>query len=150
VKLSQYFHLAEFEVSDTAARYGVDNSVPAFLLPKAKKLAKKADLVRKLLGVPMIVLSGYRCLRLNRLLHSKDTSQHLRMEAIDFIAPKYGTPLEICMLAVANKEIIQFDQLIQEHGWVHISFVDPDEIPARVPRLEVLTLLPDGKYRKGL
>lgn len=72
--------------------------------------------------------SVYRCLELNRLLKSKDTSQHIIGEAVDF---------EI--IGHSNKDLFDempnvvksFDQLILEFhdpengpndGWVHCSF----------------------------
>lgn len=60
-------------------------------------------------------------------------SQHCGGEAIDWIAPKFGAPLECCRAIEASD--VRFDQLIYEVGWCHTSFIADN-----VPRREVLTI----------
>jgi hypothetical protein len=48
------------------------------------------------------------------------TSDHQKGFAIDFTCPDFGTPLE-CVKKISASDI-QFDQLIQEGTWIHISF----------------------------
>lgn len=103
--------------------------------------------VRAILNSPIHVDSWYRCLQLNRALKSKDTSQHLKGEAVDFICPEFGSPFEICVKILHYPELIIFDQLILEHTWVHISF---NADPTTQPRKQVLSLLQDGGYSLGL
>lgn len=128
--LSTHFTLAEFIASETADRKGIDNYPPADVIPALRRTALGLEGVRTLLGVPVIVRSGYRCLALNRMLGSKDSSQHVRGEAADIIAPGYGSPRHVAMrLAEAH---VDFDQLLLEFpasasgGWVHMSFVQHD------------------------
>lgn len=65
-------------------------------------------------------------------------SQHMRGEADDFIAPRFGRPLMVCRAIEASR--IPYDQLIYEYGgWCHISFV-----AHREPRRQVLT------YKRGI
>jgi hypothetical protein len=76
---------------------------------------------------PITIKSGYRSLALNRAIGSKDTSQHIKGQAADFIAPRFGTPLEI--VTALRDSGIAYDQLILEfagkgRGWVHVSFAD--------------------------
>lgn len=124
--LSPHFHLAEFLASATAERMGIDNDPSADLLPSLKRTAQGLEAVRvRLGGAPIIVLSGYRSLALNRAIGSKDTSQHVKGEAADFIAPRFGSPSEI--VAALRDSGIEYDQLILEYadtgrGWVHCSF----------------------------
>lgn len=124
--LSPHFSLAEFTVSDTAARKGIDNDPPIEVLAAMKRTATGLEAVRvRLGGAPIIATSGYRCLALNRAIGSKDTSQHIKGEAVDFIAPRFGTPTEIA--AALRDSGIEYDQLILEfagtgRGWVHCSF----------------------------
>ena len=47
-------------------------------------------------------------------------SAHLQGCAIDFTAGEFGLPLEVCR-AIADSNL-EFDQLIMEGKWVHISF----------------------------
>lgn len=124
MNLSPHFTLAEFMVSDTAARKGIDNTPPDSVLPALRKTAQGLEAVRVRLGMaPITITSGYRCLALNRTIGSKDTSQHITGQASDFICPRFGTPREI--VAALRDSGVTFDQLILEFDrWVHISFAD--------------------------
>jgi zinc D-Ala-D-Ala carboxypeptidase len=126
MNLSAHFTLAELTVSDTAARRGIDNGPPLDAVQALKRTALGLEAVRvRLGGAPVIVTSGYRSLALNRAIGSKDTSQHIKGEAVDFICPRFGTPAEI--VAALRDSGIEYDQLILEfagtgRGWVHCSF----------------------------
>lgn len=145
--VTRHFTLGEFVVSDTAARLGIDNTPPAQVEAALRNVLIPAmQAIRDLLAVPVIIKSGYRCLRLNRALRSPDTSQHVTGYAADFVAPLYGSPRKVAQLLVLNMARIKFDQLIWEGGWVHVSF------DAR-PRSQVLTAhFQDGgvSYTQGL
>jgi hypothetical protein len=122
MQLSKYFTLKEMIVSDYAKRHKIDNTPDAKTLAKLTTTAKKLDDVRELLNTPIIVTSGYRCLKVNRGIGSSDTSQHVKGEAVDFKSIAY-TPRQIwAMIKLSN---IDYDQLILEYDdWVHISFKD--------------------------
>jgi len=121
--LSSHFTLQEMTVSGLAARRGIDNTPPADVVARLRHTCQGLEAVRVRLGcAPIIVSSGYRCLELNRLLGSKDTSQHVLGEAADFICPGFGNPLTVAT-AIADDSGIEYDQLILEYDrWVHISF----------------------------
>lgn len=121
MKLSEHFTLAELTASDTAARRGIDNTPPAEVLPALRETAALLEQVRALLGAPITITSGYRCLELNRAIGSGDTSAHVRGRAADFTCRGFGTPLEVCRAIEASP--IAFDQLIHEFGaWTHIAW----------------------------
>ena len=126
--LSPHFALSEFCVSDTAARRGIDNTPPGHVIQALERTALGLEAVRVRLGTaPITITSGYRSLPLNRLIGSRDSSQHVMGEAADFICPRFGTPAEI--VAAVRDSGIPFDQLILEYarnggGWVHMSFTD--------------------------
>lgn len=142
--LSLHFTLREFMRSETAARKGINNMPPETILPAIERTADHLEDVRRLLGVPIHISSGYRCLALNRAIGSKDTSAHVRGLAVDFEAPEYGPPVDVCRAIYASD--IQYDQLIFEHTWVHIAWV-----PAGTgARRQVLTLMPGGTYAHGI
>lgn len=124
MNLSPHFTLAEFTVSDTAARKGIDNTPPDSVMPALRRTAQGLEAVRVRLGMaPITVTSGYRSLALNRAIGSKDTSQHTKGEAADFICPRFGSPSDVTY--ALSDSGIEFDQLILEFGrWVHISFTD--------------------------
>lgn len=145
--LSDHFSLAEAIASETAARHNLNNTPSPEVIKVMERAAVKLEKVRAALNnSPIRINSWYRCMPLNGYLNSKPTSQHPKGEAIDFIAPSFGTPADICKKLVENKELIGFDQLILEHTWVHISFA----ILNSAPRSQVLSLLADGSYASGI
>jgi hypothetical protein len=57
--------------------------------------------------------------------------------AANFIAPAFGTPLEICRWLEPHIAALAIDQLIHEFGsWIHLGLA--------VPRLQVLTIDRNG------
>ncbi len=123
MKLSKYFTLEELTFSQTASRHNISNIPTGDTLKTLTRTAEKLDLVREYFGCPITVNSGFRCLNLNRKIGSKDTSQHVLGQAVDFIIPRAGTPKSL-VKAIKDSNI-EFDQIIQEFdSWVHISFKD--------------------------
>ena len=120
MQLTEHFTLDEFTRSTTASRLKIDNSAPDDLMPNVKLTAIKLELVRKALGKPIIITSGYRCPALNARVGGVSTSAHTKGLAVDFKS-SFGTPKEICQRLIDAG--VQFDKLIQEHNqWVHIGF----------------------------
>lgn len=139
--LSPHFSLAEFTASQIAARRGIDNRPPPDVVEALRRTAQGLEAVRIRLGAaPMIISSGFRCLALNRAVGSDDTSQHVKGEAADFTAPRFGSPLEI--VSALRDSGVEYDQLILEFakgggGWVHVSF-------SAKPRHQALEIDRDG------
>lgn len=145
--LSNNFSLAEAVVSEKAERAGFSNTPSSLIIETMYKTAIGMERIRAILdNKPLHVNSWFRCLRLNRLLGSKDSSQHITGEAVDFIAPLFGDPLKVCKQIILNADLVRFDQLILEHTWVHVSFA----ISTGLPRKQVLSLLENGSYASGL
>ena len=133
LQLTPNFHLSEFLHSDTALRLGIDNSPSdEHVKNLIELLAPGMQRVRDLLGVPVSISSGYRSRQLNVAVRGSLKSQHCTGNAADFSAPGFGTPRDICRHLVHHRVEINFDQLIFEGTWVHISF-------SREPRHSVLT-----------
>ena len=121
MQLTKNFSLEEMIFSQTAIRNKIDNTPSDSVISKFKILCAKLEEVRMWLNKFIIISSGFRCLKLNTAIGSKDTSQHVKGEAVDFKCPKYGTPREIVQ-AIKISGII-YDQLILEYdSWVHLSF----------------------------
>ena len=120
MQLTEHFTLEEFTRSTTGERNNINNSVPGDLMPNIQLTAIKLELVRKALGKPIIITSGYRCIELNKRVGGVSTSAHTKGLAVDFHC-SYGTPKQICQRLIDAG--VQFDKLIQEHNqWVHIGF----------------------------
>jgi len=145
IKLSKNFTLAEMVKSSTADRLGIDNWPTSDVVIVNLELITQEILqpVRDYYGIPFVPNSGYRCLKLNKILKSSNRSQHVKGQAVDFEVP-----------GVSNKELaewvrdnLDFDQLIFEFvyknipksGWVHCSYVSPD-----VNRNQVITITNRG------
>lgn len=129
--MTPHFSLDELIASNTATRLGINNTPTPEALANLEILAHGLEAVRaKLYSNSMRISSGYRCLKLNRKLRSKDTSYHLKGLAADFNCPGFGTVPEI-MKALAESSI-EFDQLILEfNSWIHIGFAQAGEKPRR-------------------
>lgn len=145
LNLSEHFLLEEAVVTKHT---DLDNIPPASILNTIQHTAKMMEVVRSCLGNrPIRINSWYRSPEVNARVGGAFNSQHLRGEAVDFVCPSYGTPYEVAQLLSADRDLLMFDQLIYEHSWVHISFV----IPPTIPRLQVLTYLPESKtYTTGI
>jgi hypothetical protein len=134
VNLSPHFTLEEFTASDTAARLGIDNSLPAGLVAEAQHTCEMLERIRsrlsRLVGqeVPIVITSGYRCPELNRAIGSADTSDHTRAMAVDFKAGRFGSAYQISKLLAPLVGELDIGQLIHEFGsWVHVSTRRPDK-----------------------
>jgi zinc D-Ala-D-Ala carboxypeptidase len=142
MQLSEHFTLEDFERSVTAQRMGIDNTLPAELLNDAIITAQFAERIRAALSakagcnVAMIVSSGYRCPELNLARKGQKKSDHMTMTAIDFIAPKFGSPYEIAKFLTTQLDALDIGQLIFEgvNGarWVHVSRKPTEKLVNRV------------------
>lgn len=146
--MGAYFSLAELTHSQMAVRYGLDNSPPESVLANLDRLMATLDYIRESIGVPIIITSGYRSPRVNRLVGGAQHSAHMDGRAADFIAPRFGSLLRLAQ-HVRGLSTVRYDQLIYEGKWLHLS------IPRAgcEPRQEVLTaVFTDGHawYSQGL
>jgi len=133
-QLSPNFSLDELTFSQTASRNNISNVPTGQALTNLTNTAMQMELVRKLLGTPININSGYRSAALNKVLKgSSKTSQHMVGEAVDFTSRLFGTPRQIVEKIKCSN--IEFDQLIFEfESWVHISFTN------KAPRKQILTI----------
>jgi zinc D-Ala-D-Ala carboxypeptidase len=102
--------------------------------------------VRSLLGgVAIHINSSYRGPALNAAIGGSKTSAHMKGLAADFIAPSFGSVLEIAQ-AIAASGIV-FDQLIHEYGtWVHIGLA----ATGKTPRQQKLSIFKGTGYLTGI
>jgi zinc D-Ala-D-Ala carboxypeptidase len=159
--LSKHFWLSEFTRSETATRAGLRNEPDMTQLAQLRRLALQAEDVRTALqGAPIVISSGLRTWIVNGLvcglitlqdlehldaraelvaLLRKQPSGHKDGRAMDFTAPRFGTPREI--VARLRDTSLPFDQLIYEGTWVHYGIAREGEAPRR----QVLTAV----FRRG-
>jgi hypothetical protein len=127
MKLSEHFALSEFLYSKIADRNGIDNTTSdQQIIDNLTLLCMNVlEPIRNKFGV-VHISSGYRCLQVNRILKSQDTSQHVKGEAADLYVDT-ASKLE---LARWIRDNLTFDQVILEFvnpsipssGWVHVSY----------------------------
>lgn len=78
MKLTENFTLEEFTRSATARRYGMDNKIEEdYIIDNIKELAKVLQIIRNEYNKPIIVDSGYRSVRLNKIVNGARKSDHL-------------------------------------------------------------------------
>ena len=125
MQLSQNFTLEEFLTSQTAVRNGIDNLHPPdeVIRNLGTLCIELLQPLRNALG-PLRISSGYRCLELNRLVHSKDDSQHILGMAADVQYFENGEMNNQKILRIVIKSGFEYDQMINEFGfqWIHLSF----------------------------
>lgn len=121
--LSKNFVLDEFIISQTAQRFGIDNTPSEEVIDCLKILCDTIlQPARDVFG-PIKISSGYRCPKLNRLVGGRETSGHKLGYCADII-PLNTTKRELAKWLSKN---VPFDQLILEFGtveepaWIHVS-----------------------------
>jgi zinc D-Ala-D-Ala carboxypeptidase len=129
IKISEHLSLAEICKSATATRLHIDNEPKEEHLNNAKIWAEHIfEPIRKHFGVPIGVISMFRCKTLNSAVGGSKTSEHLTASAgdLDQDGMNHG---------VSNKDVFEwakknlnFNQMIWEFGndknadWIHISY----------------------------
>jgi zinc D-Ala-D-Ala carboxypeptidase len=112
------FEIQEFELSETAIRHKIDNTIPVSLYPSLKILMEHLELIRAGFNKPVLITSGYRSPKLNTKIKGSKGSQHMRCEAADFTISKTSNKDVIDYI----KKNVLYDQLIDEFGsWIHYS-----------------------------
>lgn len=122
MKLSEHVSLVEFERSESATKHSILNKMNESETTKAKLLCEKVfEPIRKKVGKPIKINSGFRSTLLNKVIGGSKSSQHCKGEAMDL-------DLHDKELFVWIIENLDFDQAIFEGGtetqagWFHISY----------------------------
>lgn len=121
----KYFTINELIASDVAKNNNINN------IPNQQEKNNLTALVDNILdplreayGKPIIVTSGFRSEKLNKLVKGSSTSQHRFGQAAD-IRSKEDTKNENKKLFDLIQNLnLPFDQLIDEYNydWVHVSY----------------------------
>jgi hypothetical protein len=127
-----HFTLAEFIRSDVAIFRGIDNTLPPELEADAVLTLEMMERIRAHLSdvagkdIPIRINSGYRSPEVNAAVRSAPTSDHPKACAVDFVAPEFGTPMEVCKALAPMISVLRIGQLIYEFGlWTHVSTLVP-------------------------
>lgn len=126
IQLSPHFKLSEFENSSTARARGINNKVPEHLIPALRTLCTVVlEPLREHVKEPVIISSGYRCPKLNKLVGGVSNSLHMTGESCDIHLSDQKKLREWFTWLMDNTN---FDQLILErasktssHYWIHVS-----------------------------
>lgn len=129
MKLTNNFTIEEFYKSNTADKYGIDNTIPSAYLDNVKALAKQLQIIRDEWGGPLIISSGYRCQKLNKKVGGAANSLHLDGLAADFSAKDKSKNADLFKLIVSLAKLgkISLRSIIWEYGttkcpkWIHID-----------------------------
>lgn len=121
----KYFTLKELTKSTTATRNKIDNT------PNKEQESNLIALVENILdplrskyGKPIIVNSGFRNSKLNKLVGGSKTSQHLTGQAVDIQTVKDTKEENKKLFELIQRLDLPFDQLIDEYdyNWIHVSY----------------------------
>ena len=126
--LSKNFTYEELTHSATAKRLKINNTPNDEEKGKLKKLAETIlQPIREKYGRPIVVTSGFRCVKLNLAVGGVKSSQHCKGEAADIRSVSDSVKdnkelFDLVLQMIKNKEIT-VGQLIDEYGynWVHVS-----------------------------
>ena len=115
------FKMSELIYSNEAIKNKLNNTPNIDSLDCMLELiASVLQPIRNAIKKPMIITSGYRSPKLNKVVGGKPNSQHLKGQAVDFKI-KGLKPKQI--VEFIKNMGIEFDQLINEYDtWVHISY----------------------------
>lgn len=114
------FTIKELCASCTAKRLGLSN-MPSISVSDNLMLliVNVLQPLRNELKSPIIVSSGYRCPKLNKYIGGVSNSQHIEGKAVDIVVPSMTVDE---LFNFIKKSSVEYDQLIHEGTWVHLSF----------------------------
>ena len=122
--MSKYFTIKEMCYSETAKKYGINNTPSPSIEAHLNELMIFLDGLREAWGSAIKVTSGYRNNRVNTLVGGSKTSAHMVGYAAD-LQPVNGKKEEFKKFCKEYLKDKNFDQLLLEQSktteWVHIG-----------------------------
>lgn len=131
-KLSPHFTFGELTVTDNRNLI-IQNETEAqqYINNLTRLCADVLEPVRELIGVPIHINSGFRCLDLNNFINGSKTSQHCHGEAADTIYLGFALKEAFNTIAFGDNTI-PFSQIIFEFGrWIHLGVIDQILYPGK-------------------
>lgn len=137
----KYFSIEELTYSFTAEVYCIDNTPDADIVGNLGRLVSSIlDPLREEYGYPIVVSSGYRCRKLNKVVGGVKNSAHIDGRAADIRAVHAcrRDNMQIGNILLAHINDWPIDQVIFEKcdatgcpSWIHVAF-------SRSPRRQVI------------
>lgn len=143
MKLTKNFTLEELTQSAYAERQHLNNTPPAEVVTELLETANLLQNIRDYLthrngyDTPLINISGYRSILVNRGIGSTDRSDHITGMAVDFKALGM-TPFNVCQMLLPRLDEFGIGQLINELSWVHVSRKPQEKEVNRVVTIDKL------------
>lgn len=125
-KGTKNFKISELEYSETAQKYKIDNTIPDELEGNAKRLLEFVQGIRDKWGSGLLITSGFRGEKLNKLLGGSKTSAHKKCNAVD-LYPLNDKFEEFRVFMRNYLKDKNFDQCIEESSnngktrWIHFG-----------------------------
>lgn len=118
--LSENFTFEEFERSEIAEKYNIDNKITKDLIRNNIKelVFHVLQPLRDKIDKPITISSGYRCLQVNKKAGGVPTSQHVMGQAADIMINGM-TSYEIASMIIEMG--LPFDQIGLYDNFVHVS-----------------------------
>lgn len=137
----KYFSIAELTYSATAERHGIHNTPDVCIVDNLHRLVSSIlDPLREEYGFAIVVNSGYRCHKLNKIVGGVKNSAHIDGRAADIRAVHVcrRDNMQIGNILLAHLNDWPIDQVIFEKcdatgcpSWIHVAF-------SRSPRRQVI------------
>jgi uncharacterized protein YcbK (DUF882 family) len=122
--ISRNFSFSEFEKSDTAKAYRIQNVIKDWDV-RDNIIALVENVLQPLRdawGQPLFINSGYRCKELNAKVGGVATSQHCKGQAADV-----GCSDPLALARLVKKMGLTYDQMGVYPTFVHLSYKDDGE-----------------------
>lgn len=134
--LSPHFTLGEMYRSGTAIRCNINNKPTVEEMVRFQKLLFNClEPLRQKMGRTLIS-SGFRCRALNSEVGGSPDSQHMLGEAADIYCSNQAYRNRVFDFLRGNTD---FDQLILEPTWVHVSYTERRKNRHQVIQVQGLT-----------
>jgi hypothetical protein len=125
MQLSPSFTLGEMIASAKAEELGIDNTeglTPERVENLRLWAVSVGQPLRDYTGLPITILSGYRCPQLNEAVGGEPTSQHLTGDAADIVVGDMPPLAVVRLIRSVPSLCAQVGQAISEFAkWTHLS-----------------------------
>lgn len=123
--LSDHFTLEEMTASETARKMHIDNTPPSDAIKNLKILCTQIlEPARQKFGHPLTITSGFRCLKLNRIVGGQPNSYHLKGMAADIRISDFQSAKRLAELLndqpLCDLVLVECSRVGGQ--WLHVQF----------------------------